>query len=103
MQLKTFLAVEQLYASSEAHALSDSQGDFSHFGMFSDNSDKNIFEFFYELEMSLMGWVTNGQRAHLLRKFLSEETKTKVDKVSDSYSKINGHLITDYGGAVISW
>ena len=47
--------------------------------------------------MSLMGWGTNGQRAHLLRKFLSEQIK--VDDVAESYSKVKTQLIADYGGA----
>ena len=66
------LALEQLYVSSKAHAVSDSCGDISHSGIFSDISDKTVFEFFNEIEMSLMGWGTNGQRAHLLRKLLSD-------------------------------
>ena len=79
--------------------MSESPRDSSHIRIFSDNSDKTVFEFFNEIEMSLMGWRTNGQRAHLLRKFLSEEIKTKVDDVTESYSKIKAHLIADYGGA----
>ena len=48
--------------------------------------------------MSLMGWGTNGQKAHLLRKLLFEEIKTKINTVSESYSKIKALLIADYGG-----
>ena len=42
-----------------------------------------------------MGWGTNAQRAHLLTKLLSEEIKTKIDDVSESYSKTKAHLIAD--------
>ena len=71
------LAVEQLYASFEAHAVSDTRGDISHIGLFSNNSDKTVFEIFNKIEMCLKGWGTNGQRAHLLKKHLSEEIKNK--------------------------
>ena len=81
-------AVEKLYAALEAHI-----------EIFSDNSVRTVFEFFNEIGMSLIGWGTNIQRAHLLRKLLSEEIKTKVNDVLERYSKIKAHLITDYGGA----
>ena len=35
----------------------------------------------------------------MLRDLLSEEIKTKVDDVSENYSKIKAQLISDYGSA----
>ena len=92
--------MEQLYADCEreAHAVSDSCGHVSHISTFADNSYKTVYEFFNEIEMSLMGWGTNSQRAHLLHKLPSEEIKTKVD-VAENRSKIKAKLIIDYGSA----
>ena len=82
------LAVEELYSACEAHAVSYRRGDISHISTFADNYKKKVHELFIKIEMTLMGWGTHGQRAHVLFKLLSDEIKTKVDDASENYSKI---------------
>ena len=77
-------AVELLYTACDAHGVSGVRGDITYIIVFTDNSDKTVYEFFNEIEMSLMGWGMNGQ---------------PVDDVSESYCAIKSHLIQDYGSA----
>ena len=58
--------------------------DISHITIFADNSDMTVYEFFNEIEMSLMGWGMNSQGVYLLLKLLSKELKTKTEDVSES-------------------
>ena len=58
--------------------------DISHITIFADNSDMTVYEFFNEIEMSVMGWGMNSQGVYLLLKLLSKELKTKTEDVSES-------------------
>jgi len=94
------LGVEQIYAKSEAHTIGTARGDLSGVGIFSDNADKTVFEFFEELEMGFTGWGTGKQRATLLySKHLSDEIRSKTLDISDNYSKLKSWLIKEYGSA----
>ena len=94
------LGVEQIYSKSEAHTVGTLRGDLSGVGIFSDNADKTVFEFFEELEMGFTGWGTGKQRATLLySKHLSDEIRSKTLDISDNYSKLKSWLIKEYGSA----
>ena len=75
--------VENIYARSEAHAISDSRGDISRLIMFNNNAEKTVFEFIDEADMAMLGWGTSKQRASLLSQHLSEEIKSRTAEFSD--------------------
>ena len=94
------LEVEQIYSKSEAHTVGTLRGDLSGVGIFSDNADKTVFEFFEELEMGFTGWGTGRQRATLLySKHLSDEIRSKTLDISDNYHKLKSWLFKEYGSA----
>ena len=92
------ISVEQIYSSSEAHASGSTRGDLSQIEKFSDNKSKSIYEFFEDLEIGLVGWGTNKQRATLIySKYLSEDIKSKTINISDDYKKLKAWLFKEYG------
>ena len=92
------LEVERVYSSSEAHALGGFKGDLSGVGIFSNNTEKSIFEFFEDLELGLTGWGTGKQRAtQLFNNHLSENIKSQTQDISYSYSKLKSWLYKKYG------
>ena len=93
------LTVELLHTESEAHAVSGEKWDVTHISVLADNSDKTVYEFFNEMEMSLMGGGTHAQWTYLIPYLLSEEIKTETDGVSESYNETKDQLIQDYGSA----
>ena len=90
--------VENIYARSEAHAISDSRGDISRLGIFNNNAEKTVFEFIEEADLAMLGWGTSKQRASLLIKHLSEEIKSRIADFSDNFGRIREWLIKTYGG-----
>ena len=91
--------VENIYARSEAHAISDARGDISRLIMFNNNAEKTVFEFIDEADMAMLGWGTSKQRASLLSQHLSEEIKSRTAEFSDNFSKLREWLIKTYGRA----
>ena len=91
--------VENIYARSEAHAISDSRGDISRLIIFNNNAEKTVFEFIDEADMAMLGWGTSKQRATLLSQHLSEEIKSRTAEFSDNFSRIREWLIKTYGRA----
>ena len=91
--------VENIYARSEAHAISDSRGDISRLIIFNNNAEKTVFEFIDEADMAMLGWGTSKQRASLLSQHLSEEIKSRTAEFSDNFSRIREWLIKTYGRA----
>ena len=90
--------VEQIYSSSEAHASCSVKGDLSGVGIFSNNANKSIYEFFEDLEIALVGWGSNKQRAMLVfSKHLTEDIKAKSLNISDDYQKLKAWLFKEYG------
>jgi len=91
--------VENVYARSEAHAISDARGDISRLIIFNNNAEKTVFEFIDEADMAMLGWGTSKQRASLLSQHLSEEIKSRTAEFSDNFSKLREWLIKTYGRA----
>ena len=91
------IEMEMLYSQTEAHAITSSKGDTSKLTVFSDNSEKTVYEFFDSLELCLMGWGTGKQRAQELRSLLSEELKDQLEDKLESYSRTKQYLIQLFG------
>jgi len=98
------LQVEIIYSNSEAHAISNSKGDTSNIGTFTDNAEKTVYEFLDEIEIGLLGWGTSRQRAaQLYNRHLSEDIKSRTLDCSDNFleikkwapSRIIGDIISD--------
>ena len=90
--------VEQIYSSSEAHASCTVKGDLSMVGIFSNNAKKSIYEFVEDLEIALVGWGSNKQRAMLVfSKHLTEDIKAKCLNISDDYQKLKSWLFKEFG------
>ena len=92
------LHVERIYSSSEAHAINTSKGDTTSIGVFSNNADKTVFEFFEEVELCLLGWGTGKQRAtQLYNNHLSDDIKSQTIDISDNFSSLKKWMIREYG------
>ena len=92
------LHVEIIYSSSEAHAVSNSKGDISNAGIFTDNAEKTVYEFLDEIEIGLLGWGTSKQRAaQLYNRHLSEDIKSRTLDCSDNFTDIKRWLIKEFG------
>ena len=92
------LQVEIIYSSSEAHAVSNSKGDISNIGVFTDNAEKTVYEFLEEIEIGLLGWGTSRQRAaQIYNRHLSEDIKSRTLDCSDNFSDIKKWLIKEFG------
>ena len=90
--------VEQIYFTSEAHASCSVKGDLSGVVIFSNNANKSIYEFFEDLEIALVVWGSNKQRAMLVfSRHLTENIKAKSLNISDDYQKLKAWLFKEYG------
>ena len=58
------LMVEALYSKMEIHSITNPKGDMSDVGVFSDNSSRTIYEFLQDVELAVMGWGSQVQRAN---------------------------------------
>ena len=93
------LTIVQAYTSAEVHSIKGSPGDIADVGIFSDNSDKTVFEFLESFELGYIDWGNNRQRASKLCKHLSDDLKDKLMTRSDNYALMREWLIINYGGA----
>ena len=67
-------------------------------GVFSDNADKTIYEFMELLEINLIGWGSNKQRANtLFNDHLSENIKSKTITIADNFAALKDWLFKEYG------
>lgn len=93
------IRIEELYNKAEIHSINSSKGDTNDVGMFSDNTKVTIYEFLNSAEIAYMGWGYSVQRANrLYNRHLSEEIKSKLINISDSYQEMRQWLISQYGG-----
>ena len=93
------LSVEELYTKAEVHSINTSKGDTADVGIFSDNAKVTVYEFLEAAEIAYLGWGNSMQKANrLYNHHLSEEIKSKLINMSDSYADMKKWLITNYGG-----
>ena len=94
------LKVEELYNKAEVHSINTAKGDASDVGVFSDNAKVTVYEFLESAEIAYLGWGNSVQKANrLYNHHLSEEIKSKLINMSDSYAEMKSWLIINYGGA----
>ena len=92
------IGVERVYALSEVHSIANSKGNVSMVRVFSDNADKTIYEFMELLEINLIGWGSNKQRANtLFNDHLSENIKSKTITIADNFAALKQWLFKEYG------
>ena len=92
------IGVERIYSISEVHSIASSKGNVSMVGVFSDNADKTIYEFMELLEINLIGWGSNKQRANtLFNDHLSENIKSKTITIADNFAALKEWLFKEYG------
>ena len=83
------LEIEELYSRMEIHSITNTKGDTSDVGIFSDNSTRTIYEFLQDVELAIMGWGNKQQRANkLVNKHLSPTIRDKVVDKAHDYAKI---------------
>ena len=70
-------------------------------GVFSDNTDKTIFEFLESFELGYIDWGNNRQRASKLSNHLSDDLKDKLITRSDNYALMREWLVQNYGGMIL--
>ena len=93
------LKIEELYTKAEIHSINTSKGDTSDVGIFSDNAKVTVYEFLESAEIAYLGWGNSVQKANrLYNHHLSEEIKSKLINMSDSYTEMKSWLIHNYGG-----
>ena len=69
------LHIVQAYTNAEVHSIKASPEDIADIGVFSDNADKTIFEFWESFELGYIDWGNNRQRASKLSKHFSAASK----------------------------
>ena len=93
------LNVDMLYNKQEIHSINTSKGDSNDVGIFSDNAKVTVYEFLEAAEIAYLGWGNSVQKANrMYNRHLSEEIKSKLINMSDSYAEMKQWLITNYGG-----
>ena len=91
--------VDILYNKQEIHSINTSKGDSNDVGIFSDNAKVTVYEFLEAAEIAYLGWENSVHRANrMYNRHLSEEIKSKLINMSDSYAEMKHWLITNYGG-----
>ena len=94
------LEIEELYSQIEIHSITNTKGDTSDVGIFSDNSTQTIYEFLQDVELAIMEWGNKQQRANkLVNKHLSPTIRDKVVDKAHDYAEIKTWLIEHYGDA----
>ena len=68
----------QAYTEAEVHSIKGSPGDIADVGIFSDNTDKTVFEFLESVELGYIDWRNNKQNASKLCKHLSDDLRDKL-------------------------
>ena len=93
------LNVDTLYNKEEIHSINTSKGDSTDVGIFSDNAKVTVYEFLEAAEIAYLGWGNSVQKANrMYNRHLSEEIKSKLINMSDSYAEMKQWLILNYGG-----
>ena len=93
------LNVDTLYNKEEIHSINTSKGDSNDVGIFLDNAKVTVYEFLEAAEIAYLGWVNSVQKANrMYNRHLSEEIKSKLINMSDSYAEMKQWLILNYGG-----
>ena len=84
----------------EIHSITNTKGDTSDVGIFSDNSTRTVYEFLQDVELAIVGWGNKQQRANkLVNKHLSPTIRDKVVDKAHDYAEIKTWLIDHYGDA----
>ena len=93
------LRIEELYNNAEVHSINTSKGDSADVGVFSDNAKVTVYEFLESAEIAYLGWGNSVQKANrLYNRHLSDEIKSKLINMSDSYTDMKKWLVMNYGG-----
>ena len=93
------LRIEELYNNAEVHSINTSKSDSADVGVFSDNAKVTVYEFLESAEIAYLGWGNSVQKANrLYNRHLSDEIKSKLINMSDSYMDMKKWLIMNYGG-----
>ena len=91
------MSMVQAYTNAEVHSIKGSPGDIADVGIFSDKTDKTVFEFLNAFELGYIDWGNNRQCASKLCKNLSDDLQDKLMTPSDSYELMREWLISNYG------
>ena len=94
------LSVEELYSRMEIHSITNTKGDTSEVGIFTDNSSRTVYEFLQDVELAIMGWGSQAQRANrLITKHLSPTIRDRIIDKAHNFQEIKLWLIEHYGDA----
>ena len=91
--------VVQAYTSAEVQSIKGSPCNIADVGIFSDNADKTVFEFFESFVLGYVYWGYNCQCTSKLCEHLSDDLKDKLMTRSDNYALMREWLVSNYGGA----
>ena len=93
------LNVDTLYNKEEINSINTSKGDTTDVGIFSNNAKVTVYEFLEAAEIAYLGWGKSRKPTdRLYNRHLSEEIKSKLINMSDSYAEMKQWLISNYGG-----
>ena len=94
------LSVEELYSRMEIHSITNTKGDTSEVGILTDNSSRTVYEFLQDVELAIMGWGSQAQRANrLITKHLSPTIRDRIIDKAHNFQEIKLWLIEHYGDA----
>ena len=94
------LSVEELYSKMEIHSITNTKGDISEVGIFTDNSTRTVYEFLQDVDLAIIGWGSQAQRANrLITKHLSPTIRDRIIDKAHDFQEIKLWLIEHYGDA----
>ena len=94
------LQVEGMYSKMEIHSITNTKGDTSEVGIFTDNATRTVYEFLQDVELAIMGWGSQAQRANrLITKHLSPTIRDRIIDKAHNFQEIKSWLIEHYGDA----
>jgi len=92
--------VIELYKKQEIHSIKDTLFDAADVGIFSDNSQRSVYEFLKVFDSAYEGRGSQKQIAYnLFTKHISNDIKEKVFYISEDLESMKSWLIMNYGKA----
>ena len=84
----------------EIHTITNNKGDTSEVGVFTDNATRTVYKFLQDVELAIMGWVSQAQQANrLITKHLSPTIRDGIIDKAHNFQEIKSWFIEHYGDA----
>ena len=84
----------------EIHSITNTKGNTSEVRVFTDNATRTVYEFLQDVELAIMGWCSQAQRANrLITKHMSPTIRDQIIDKAHNFQEIKSWLIEHYRDA----